>query len=426
MGVIQSPEQDLAGFQVADGFEVNLFASSEEFPELINPLQIQFDARGRLWVCCFASYPVPLPGELANDTILIFEDNDGDGKADKRTVFADGLKLPDGFVFYKDGIIVSEARKFVWLRDTDGDDKADLTEELLRGADDTDTHHGGYVGRNPDGDIIVNEALFHRGQFETPYGPVRTKDATTLDFNPVTHALRIMRQTTHPNPWKVTYSTTGDSFQMFGGGQIIDCDFYNVSTPVGVSSSADMGMPFRDDKGCSIAFVTGSHFPQEWLGGVVTAHLLAKNAVLFTPLKLVGGTPVKESQSLSLLSSKNKAFRPVDLRFGLDGALYVTDFYYPIIGHAQHSIRDRNRDYSHGRIWRVTKKGSPLSTPPKIEGSSLEELFALLTHPQIDVREIVRAELENHPNDEVLALAKAKVADAKSNEDSGGGTAPSL
>ncbi|MGJ8723210.1 MAG: DUF7133 domain-containing protein [Roseibacillus sp.] len=419
LGTIQTSEQDLAGFTVADGFEVNLFASSEQFPELINPLQIQFDARGRLWVCCFASYPVPLPGELANDTILIFEDTDGDGQADKRTVFADGLKLPDGFVFYKDGIVAAVARKFLWLRDTDGDDKADLTEELLRGADDTDTHHGGFLARTPQGDIIIDEALFHRGQFETPHGPLRTKDAATIYFDPATRDLRIIRQTTHPNPWKISYATSGDSFHMFGGGQIIDCDFYNVSTPVGVSSSGDMGMPFRDDKGNSIATVTGSHFPKEWQGGVLTAHLLGKNAVLYTPLELQAGTPVKAQNSLELLTSKNKVFRPVDLRFGLDGALYVSDFYYPIIGHAQHSIRDRNRDYKNGRIWRVTKKGSPLSTPPQIEGASLAELFTLLTHPQIDVREIVRGELENHPNDKVLAFAKSQVAAASSNEDLG-------
>ena len=228
-----------------------------------------------------------------------------------------------------------------------------------------------------------------------------------------------MRQTTHPNPWKISYNTTGDSFQMFGGGQIIDCDYYNVSTPVGVSSSGDMGMPFRDDKGCSIAYITSPHFPKEWQGGVLTAHLLAKNAVLYTPLKLEGGTPVKAERSTVLLSSKNKVFRPVDLRFGLDGALYVTDFYYPIIGHAQHPIRDRNRDYSHGRIWRVTKKDSPLSTPPKIVGATLAELFDLLTHPQVDVREIARAELEKRPNDEVLAFALSKVPAAASDEDLG-------
>jgi len=224
LGLIKTSKDDLADFKVADGFEVKLFASSEEFPELINPLQIQFDTRGRLWVSCFASYPVPLPGTLSNDTILIFEDTDGDGKADKRTVFADGLKLPDGFVFYKDGVIASIARKLIWLRDTDGDDISDTQVELLRGADDTDTHHGGFLARTPQGDVIYCEGLFHRGQFETPHGPVRTKDATALRFDPVTSELTIERQTNHPNPWKISYNRWGESLQMFGGGQIIDCD----------------------------------------------------------------------------------------------------------------------------------------------------------------------------------------------------------
>ncbi|MDF1853141.1 MAG: GDSL-type esterase/lipase family protein [Verrucomicrobiales bacterium] len=419
LGVIKTPAEDLKDFTVADGFEVNLFASSEEFPHLINPLQMQFDAKGRLWVCTFESYPVPLPGELSDDKILIYEDTDGDGKADKETVFADGLKLPDGFVIYRDGIVVSVARKLVWLRDTDGDDIADVTEELIRGADDTDTHHGGYLARSPQGDIIFNEALFHRGQFETPYGPVRTKNAATLHLDPTTRKLSIERQTTHPNPWKISFNRWGEALQMFGGGQIIDCDYYNVATPVGTSSSSDMGMPFRDDKGCTLAFVSGSHFPEDWEGGLVTGHLLGKNTVLYTPLEYREGTLVKAATSLPLLTSSNKSFRPADLKFGLDGALYISDFYYPIIGHAQHSIRDENRDYTNGRIWRLTKKGAPLATAPEIAGAGLEELFSLLSHPQVTARELVRYEMEKHSDEEVLALARTKVADAATNEELG-------
>lgn len=413
LGVIKTSKEDLADFSVADGYEVNLFASSEDFPELINPLQIHFDARGRLWVCCFESYPVPVPGTLSNDKILIFEDTDGDGKADKRTVFAADLKLPDGFVFYKDGIIVSVARKLVWLRDTDGDDIADVREEWLRGADDTDTHHGGYLARSPQGHIILNEALFHRGQFETPYGPVRTKNAATLYLDPDTRKLSIERQTTHPNPWKISYNNSGESLQMFGGGQIIDCDFYNVWTPTGVSSSSNMGMPFRDDKGCTLAYVSSQHFPADWQGGVVTGHLLAKNCVLYTPLELRAGVWEKAASSMNLLSSSNKSFRPADMEFGLDGALYISDFYYPIIGHAQHSIRDANRDYTNGRIWRVTRKGAALAKPPVIDGADIPALFALLVHPQSKVRELARLELEKHPNAEVLAYAKTKISESE-------------
>ena len=409
LGVVKTSKDDLAEFTVADGFEVNAFASSEDFPDLINPLQINFDARGRLWVACFASYPVPLPGTLSNDKILIFEDTDGDGQADKRTVFADHLKLPDGFVFYRDGIIASIARKLVWLRDTDGDDMADVREEMLRGADDTDTHHGGYLARTPQGQVIYCEGLFHRGQFETPYGPVRTKDATALYLDPVTRQLSIQRQTTHPNPWKISYNHRGESMQMFGGGQIIDCEYYDVWTPVGTSSSGNMGMPFRDDKGCTLVWVSSPHFPKEWQGGLVTGHLLSKNAVLFTPLKLEGGTYVKAANSQNLLSSPNKIFRPTDLAFGLDGALYVSDFYYPIIGHAQHSIRDANRDHANGRVWRVTRKGAALAKPPVIDGAPLNKLFSLLTHEQVRVRELARLELEKHQTDKILEMAKSKV-----------------
>ncbi|MGB0581845.1 MAG: DUF7133 domain-containing protein, partial [Limisphaerales bacterium] len=409
LGNIKTTADDLKDFTVADGFEVNAFASSEDFPELINPLQINFDSRGRLWVACFASYPVPVPGKLSNDKILILEDTDGDGQADKRTVFADNLKLPDGFVFYKDGIIASIARQLVWLRDTDGDDIADVREEMLRGADDTDTHHGGYLARTPQGHVIYCEGLFHRGQFETPYGPLRTKDATALYLDPVTRQLSIERQTTHPNPWKISFNHWGESMQMFGGGQIIDCEIYNIWTPVGTSSSADLGMPFRDDKGCAMTWVSSPHFAKDWQGGLVTGHLLSKNAVLFTPLKIEGGTYVKSADPMNLLSSPNKVFRPTDLTFGLDGALYVADFYYPIIGHAQHSIRDANRDYANGRIWRVTRKGAFLAKPPIIAGASVEKLFSLLTHSQVRVRELARLELEKQPTDKVLKSATSKI-----------------
>ncbi len=415
LGEIKTTEEDLEDFTVADGYQVNAFASSEDFPDLINPLQIHTDAKGRMWVCCFASYPVPVPGELSDDKILIFEDTDGDGTADKQTIFADGLKLPDGFVFYKDGIVVSVARKLLWLRDTNGDDVADMTVELLRGADDTDTHHGGYLSRTPQGDIILTEALFHRGQFETMHGPVRTKNVAILHFDPRNHSLSIERQTAHPNPWKISWNEWGESIQMFGGGQITDCDYYNIATPVGSSSPADFGMPFRDDKGCTIEFVSSDHFPEEWRGGVVTGHLLGKNTVLYTPLELRDGVMTKAATSLPLLTSRNKVFRPVDLEFGLDGALYVSDFYYPIIGHAQHSIRDKNRDYSNGRIWRVTRKGADLSTPPQISGASIETLLDLLSDQHVNVRELARYELEKKPDDQVLAATQARLPKAKDN-----------
>lgn len=406
LGTIKSSQEDLKDFVMHDGFEISCFASSEDYPELINPLQINFDAKGRLWVACFASYPHPLPGAVSNDTILIFEDTDGDGKADKRTVFAEGLSLPDGFVFYKDGIIASVSRKIIYLADSDGDSKADINEEIVRGLDNSDTHHSGYLSRSPRGDIIISEALFHRGQFETLHGVVHTKDTTIMSLNMDTRKLTVERQTESPNPWKVTFNKWGEAIQFYGGGQIIDTDIHNVWTPMGSSAPTDLGMPFRYDKGCTAQFVNSPGFPKAWQGGILTGHLLSTNEINYTALKLVDGAYKADGSKVTLVKSKNKIFRPSDMVFGLDGALYVSDFYYPIIGHAQHSIRDKNRDYANGRIWKITKKDSKSLPLPNIDGASVKQLIEQLKNPFLKVRQIARVELEKHSRSEIMAEIK--------------------
>lgn len=407
LGIIKSSKDDLKDFTIADGFELNCFASSEDFPELINPLQIQFDTKGRLWVTCFASYPHPLPGAVANDFILILEDTDNDGKADKKTVFADNLLLPDGFVLYKKGALVSVSRKIIYLEDTDGDDVADLREEFLRGFDNTDTHHSGYLSRSPRGDLILSEALFHRGQFETHNGVVHTKDTSIMSLDLDTRHLTVERQTEAPNPWRVAYNSVGEAIQFYGGGQIIDADIHNVHTPMGAAAPTALGYPFRYDKGCSAEFVESPHFPEDWQGGYLTSHLLRTNEINYTPLKYVEGAIKSAGKKITLLSSKNKIFRPSDLIFGTDGALYISDFYYPIIGHAQHSNRDKNRDYANGRVWRLTRKNTPLQEQPKIAGASTKELISLLNHPHLKVRQLARLEIETHPKADVLAEIEA-------------------
>ena len=415
LGILKPSKQELKEFKLAEGFEVNCFASSEEFPELINPLQINFDAKGRLWVACFASYPHPLPGAEPEGTILIFEDTDNDGKADKRTVFASKLYLPDGFVFYKKGILASVSRKIIYLEDSDGDSVADIEEEILRGLDNSDTHHSGYLSRNPQGDIMISEALFHRGQFETPYGVVRTKDTSILSFNMDTRKLTVERQTEAPNPWKITYNKFGEAIQFYGGGQIIDTGIHDIWTPMGSSALTDLGMPFRYDKGCSAQFVESPHFPEDWQGGLLTAHLLRTNEVNYTPLKIEDGAYKAAGKKITLISSDNKIFRPTDLAFALDGSLYISDFNYPIIGHAQHSIRDENRDYSNGRIWRVTRKNTALVEKINFNGAEVLELINQLKHPLLKVRQTARVELEN--KDKQLIIKELKNIKAQELED---------
>lgn len=414
LGIVKSSAEDLKDFKIADGFSINCFASSEDHPELINPLQIQFDGRGRLWVSCFSSYPHPVPGKLSNDTILIFEDTDNDGKADKKTVFADGLDLPDGFAFYKDGIITSTARKLYYLVDSDGDSKADIKEEIIRGFDNTDTHHSGYLQRSPQGDLILSEALFHRGQFETPHGVVHTKDTCIMSLDMDTRMLTVEQQSEHPNPWKITHNQWGESIQFYGGGQIVDSQIYNMATPMGSAAPAALGMPFRYDKGVSASFVESPAFPKDWQGGLLTTHLLSTNEINYTPLLLKNGAYKAAGKRTTLVTSSNKVFRPTDVVFGHDGALYISDFYYPIIGHAQHSIRHKDRDYANGRIWRITHNETPSLKIQNLEKKSTQELIKELQNPFLAIREAARIQLERKPKAEVNnALASAVKAHTK-------------
>ena len=129
----QDPDVALSRLKVADGYEVNLFASEREFRELAKPVAMTFDTRGRLWVLTAPTYPHYLPGRPPQDKLIILEDTNRDGRADKSTVFADGLYIPTGFELGDGGAYVSQQPNLVFLRDTNGDDRADERRIVLHG-----------------------------------------------------------------------------------------------------------------------------------------------------------------------------------------------------------------------------------------------------------------------------------------------------
>src|SRR5207237_9330639 len=134
-------DEAIVKMTVDKGMKVTLFASEKEFPELAKPVQMQFDAKGRLWVAVWPSYPHWKPKEEMNDKILILEDTKGTGRADKCTVFADHLHCPTGFEFYNGGILVAQAPDLMFLKDSKASGKADYRERALSGIDSADTHH---------------------------------------------------------------------------------------------------------------------------------------------------------------------------------------------------------------------------------------------------------------------------------------------
>lgn len=390
--VIRKPRDQQSEFTVADGYTLNLFASEAEFPEMANPIQLAFDARGRLWVATMPSFPFTEPGLPYPDKIVILEDTDRDGKADKLNVFAEGFDALDGIAFHERGVVVSAQPRLWILEDTDGDDRADRKTELLRGVDVSDTHHGGMVSVDPRGHVIFCDGVFNRSQFETPFGVVRGADATTYRLNVATG--RIEREWQHitPNSWKVAFDRYGTMFQRYGGGNVKD-GLVHTWTPFGVYHRNEYGNIFNYAKGSSVSVVSSPNFPDEYQQSLAAGLLLGTYSVTLTRTDTATG-PHVDAGRFDVITSKNPVFRPTDVEFGLDGAMYVADFCTVLIGQGPNPSRDTGWDTEHGRIWRVVYNGKPVVKDwPKIEGAGVEELLALLRHPQDLVRSHARIRL---------------------------------
>ncbi|MFK7778328.1 MAG: GDSL-type esterase/lipase family protein, partial [Gimesia sp.] len=210
---ITTPQESQKKFELPEGFEINLFASEVDFPELQNPVQFAFDNKGRLWVCTMESYPQYLPGKNVNDKILILEDTNGDGRADKQTIFAEGLHLPTGIELGDGGAYVAQQPNIVFLKDTDGDDHADYKEIVLHGFDTADSHHSiSAFTWGPGGDLYFQEGTFHHSQIETPYGPRRLKNAGIFRYEPRTEKFDIFVSYNYANPWGHTFDRWGQNF----------------------------------------------------------------------------------------------------------------------------------------------------------------------------------------------------------------------
>ena len=400
---------------VPNGYKVELFASEKEFPNLANPMQLSFDNRGRLWVATMPTYPAYRPGDpLPDDKILIYEDTNGDGRADKETVFADKLQLPIGFEFAPEGVYVSQEPNILLLRDTDGDDKADTREIILGGFDSHDTHHAisAYCA-DPSGAFLMGEGVFLHSNVETAYGPVRAMNGGFFRYSPQRSQLERTAQLSIPNPWGIAFDDWGQDFFLHTSGPSINWMLPASVKPTYGSqcpSTANLvpeGQAVRPTSG--LEFVSSRHFPDD-----VQGDMLLCNNIGFLGIKqhsiVDDGTGYKTAFRQNLLSSTDGNFRPVDLEFAPDGSLFVIDWHNVLIGHMQHNARDPLRDHVHGRIYRITYPSRPLVKPALVEKASVENLLENLKLPEYRTRYRSRRELRAHPAAEVLPAIKNWVA----------------
>jgi putative heme-binding domain-containing protein len=393
------------------GMQVHLFASEEQFPELVNPVQMAWDTRGRLWVAVWPTYPHWNPREPMNDKLLIFEDTDGDRRADRCTVFADGLNNPTGFEFYGAGVMLAQVPDLVFLQDTDGDDQADVRRRVLHGLGSADTHHSANsFTLSPGGALFFQEGTFHRTQTETPYGPVRNVDACGWRFEPRTWKFQRYIPFNFANPhghvfdrWGQDIITDGTGAQPYHGTLFSGHVDYPSKHPKPPQLYQQRTRP------CPATEILSSrHFPAENQGNFLVENVIGFQGILQYHFE-------DRDSSLSavevepILQSTDPNFRPSDLEIGPDGALYVLDWHNQIIGHMQHHIRDPNRDAQHGRIYTVTCQDRPLLKPRPIAGEPLDALLELLEEPEDRLRYRAKIELSSRPTGEVIAAVNGWV-----------------
>ncbi len=400
---------------VPEGYKIKLFASEKEFPNLANPMQISFDNRGRLWVATMPTYPAYRPGDaLPNDKILIYEDTNGDGRADKETVFADKLNLPIGFEFAPEGVYVAQEPNLILMRDTDGDDKADVREIVLGGFDTHDTHHAiSAFCADPSGAFLMGEGVFLHSNVETAYGPVRAMNGGFFRYNPQRSQLERTAQLSIPNPWGIAFDDWGQHFFLHTSGTSINWMLPASSKPTYGSQSpsspdlAPKGNAVRPTSG--LEFISSRHFPDE-----VQGDMLLCNNIGFLGIKqhsiVDDGTGYKTTFRQDLVKSSDGNFRPVDLEFAPDGSLYLIDWHNILIGHMQHNARDPLRDHVHGRIYRITYPSRPLVKPAQVDKAPVATLLENLKLPEYRTRYRSRRELREHPAAEVLPALKEWVA----------------
>ena len=403
-----------ASFQLAPGLEINLFAQE---PLIAKPIQMAWDEKGRLWVASSAIYPHIKPGQTQADKIVTLEDTNHDGVADKSTVFYEGLLIPTGILPGDGGAYVANSTELLFMKDTDGDGRADSTKVLLSGFGTEDTHHILHsLKRGPDGCIYMAQSVYIHSRIETPYGLRELRGTGWWQYRPETGRLEVYSMG-QVNPWGMIWDTWGQTFTTDGAyGEGINYTFPG-STFFCLPNQLPRilaGMNPGQPKQAGLEIISGRHFPEEWQGQLITSDFRGHRTNRFA---VKGeGSGYSSQQLEDVVRSTHGSFRPIDARMGPDGALYLADWFNPIIQHGEVDFHDPRRDREHGRVWRITAQGRPLSPLLDYAKMSIEDLVGQLKASEDWIRTEAKQELKRRDRKAVFGALEKRLATAGDDE----------
>lgn len=390
-----TPQQALAKMTVPDGFHVELVASE---PDLLNPVAMAFDDRGRIYVTESFEYPRHEPGP-GRDRIKILEDTDGDGTADKVTIFAEGLNIPSGIAVGYGGVWVANAPDILFLQDTDGDDKADRQTVIATGFGRYDTHElPNALTWGPDGFLYGLNGVFNRSVVKQDD---RTYDFTCAMFriDAVSHKFDLFCEGTS-NPWGIAFNNEGSAFI---SACVIDHLWHLTETgyyhrqggpypPHTWKIESIVDYKHQMAAYCGIEYFDSPAYPESYNnklymgnihGGCINVDSVSRS-----------GSTYKGKPHDDFLTANDVWFMPVAQKVGPDGCLYVLDWYDRYHCYQDASADPKGVDRGHGRLYRVVHNTRPAPKYQDIASLDNNQLVEALSDPNIYVRQ--RAALNLH------------------------------
>ena len=393
-------DKELQAFSLAPDLDINAYAAD---PMIANPIHLSWDIRGRAWVATSSTYPHIVPGREPNDKIVILEDVDHDGIVDEHIVFADQLLVPQAVMPVQGGAYVCSTTEFLFLADTNGDDRADVRQVIFDGFGNADVHHMIHGLRwSPWGHLYFTQSIYINSFIETAHGIRQLNGTGTWQFQPDIQKLEVFSRGLI-NPWGHAFDQWGQAFATDGAGSSgINYIFPQSAhaTAVGADKIIN-GLNASTPKNTAAELIYSRHLPYTWQGSIITNDFRANRTVRYQITPSGSGYLADEVETVA--RSDHRSYRPVDAKVGPDGALYIVDWYNPIIDHGEVDFHHPVRDKSHGRIWRITNKNQDLLPVIDFSAASIPQLLDYLKSPEQYTRlQANRALAELSPDQEVL------------------------
>lgn len=455
----QSPEEELAGFELQDGFIAELVASERD--GVINPIDISFDDAGRLWTQTARMYPMDPVKDIKWNKLLRLMDNpeaqdknpefkrikdlyQGKTKGTDEIIvlsgiypnqkisthkFATGLAIPQSILPYRNGVFVAQGSEFFYLEDSNNDGTADKRVPILSGFGFTDTHTMAHcMVRGPGGWIHFTQGALNKGKITATRSgeSIRMDYSKNAKFSLDGNKLELINSGNN-NIWGYTLQSKGQwygieandqgksvfpmeeqtGFNGIGSERLRPYQpFYSKVHKFRVGGTGLSGLAFSEDGSAG--------FPEEWKDVAILANPINSEINTVRIKRQPDGSIVAEHLK-PLLKSKDDWFRPVHIEFGPDGCLYVVDWYNKIVSHNELPTTHPDRDKSHGRIWRIRHKSQKTKAIPNLKKAATTDLVKHLSAPVLWEKRAAWHQISDRPSEETKNLVPSLVKLAADN-----------